>query len=114
MTKRTNEQIEHILETLNEWKGEKISIEKAERDDIDKNTLSLAEVEVVHQPEDVDDYVDPFSIELRGKGTVVNNTGTKRLPLDSYELPIKELVSFEASKEFMTIKTDRATYIIRK
>ncbi|WP_209122256.1 hypothetical protein [Alkalihalobacillus sp. BA299] len=114
MTDQSNEEIQSILNHLNDWKGEQLSIEKKERDDLDKNTLSLEEVEVVHQMDDTDDYVDPYTIQLRGKGTVVHTNGKAKLPLNSYELPIKQLLSFETSKEFMTIKTDRATYFIKK
>ncbi|MBU8907421.1 hypothetical protein [Desertibacillus haloalkaliphilus] len=108
-----NKQIESLLDTLNEWKGSDISIEKEEKNDIDKNTMSLEDVAVVQQPNDEDDYVDPYTIELKGIGTVLNHNGTSQLPLNSYELPLKQLLSFEASNEFLTIKTDRATYILK-
>ena len=114
MSSKSNEEIQSILNHLNDWKGEQLSIEKQERDDVDRNTLSLEEVEIVEQVEDTDDYVDPYTIQLRGKGTVVHTNGKAKLPLNSYELPIRELLSFETSKEFMTIKTDRATYYIKK
>ncbi|OLO40364.1 hypothetical protein BTR23_07705 [Alkalihalophilus pseudofirmus] len=114
MTEKSYEGIESILNHLKDWKGEQLSIEKNEREDVDRNTLSLEEVEVVHQADDTDDYVDPYTIQLRGKGTVVHSNGKAKLPLNSYELPIRQLLSFETSKEFMTIKTDRATYYIKK
>ncbi|WP_026672113.1 hypothetical protein [Alkalihalobacterium bogoriense] len=114
MTKKTNEQIQNILETLQEWKGSNISIQKTERRDIDNNLMELEDVEVVKQLDDEDDYVDPYTIELKGRGTVLNAAGSKPLPLQSYELPINQLLSFEASQEFLTIKTDRATYVIKK
>lgn len=114
MTERTDQQIETIIETLSRWKGSEITIKKEELNDIDKNTISLEDVQIARQLEDEDDYVDPYTIELKGKGTVVNHTGTVKLPLNSYELPLRQLLSFEASKEFMTIKTDRATYVIKK
>ncbi|WP_078554224.1 hypothetical protein [Bacillus alkalicellulosilyticus] len=113
MTKKTNEGIETILDTLEDWKGSNISIQKQERKDIDNNQMKLEDVEIVKQLNDIDDYVDPYTIELKGRGTVLNTGGTQPLPLQSYELPIKQLVSFEASKEFLTIKTDRATYVIK-
>ncbi|WP_096199616.1 hypothetical protein [Bacillus sp. FJAT-45350] len=114
MTEHTNHQIESIIGKLKSWQGSNISIKKEERDDTDNNELALEEVLIAEQVEDEDDYVDPYTIQLKGKGTVVNHNGTSSLPLHSYELPLKQLLSFEASKEFMTIKTDRATYIIKK
>lgn len=113
MTKKTNQDIQSILNTLNDWKGSEILIKKEERDDIDKNEFSLEDVEVVRQVEDEDDYVDPYSIELKGRGTVIKSNGTSPIPLNSYELPINQLLSFEASKDFLTIKTDRATYFLK-
>ncbi|MEG9297678.1 hypothetical protein V6B33_14505 [Mangrovibacillus sp. Mu-81] len=112
MTEKTIEQIQSILKELNNWKGTNISINKQEKDDIDRNTLSLEDVEIVHQVRDEDDYVDPYTIQLKGKGTVVYPNGTPPLPLNSYELPIRQLLSFEVSQGFLTIKTDRATYIL--
>ena len=115
MTKFTNEKIKFLLQELNNWVGSEITIEKEERNDLDKNTLALEDVEIVKQIENEDDYVDPYSIELKGKGTVLHqNRKATKLPLDSYELPLHELHSIEASNEFLTVKTDRATYIIKK
>ncbi|MCD8501091.1 MAG: hypothetical protein LRY71_04685 [Bacillaceae bacterium] len=63
----------------------------------------------------MDDYVDLQTVELQGKGTVLTSDGKSiKLPLDSYELPLHHLHSVEASGELLTIKTDRATYSIRK
>lgn len=110
-----NKSIEFLLHELDEWVGSEITIEKQERDDLDKNKLKLEDVEIVRQLEDEDDYVDPYSIQLKGRGTVYQKDGkTSKLPLDSYQLPIHELHSIEASSEFLTIKTDRATYILKK
>ena len=83
MTKKTNHDIESILNTLNDWKGSEIMIKKEELNDIDKNSLSLEDVEIVRQAEDADDYVDPYSIELKGRGTVIKQNGTTPLPLNS-------------------------------
>ncbi|OIJ12742.1 hypothetical protein BKP35_09165 [Anaerobacillus arseniciselenatis] len=115
MTKFTNSKIKFLLQELNDWVGSEITIEKEERNDLDKNTLSLENVEIVKQVENEDDYVDPYSIELQGKGTVIQD-GRKstKLPLDSYELPLHELHSVEASSELLTVKTDRATYKLKK
>ena len=114
MTERTDQQIESILDTLSSWKGSQITIKKEELNDVDNNTLSLEDVRISRQLDDEDDYVDPYTIQLKGKGTVINHSGSAQLPLNSYELPLRQLLSFEASKEFMTIKTDRATYFIKK
>lgn len=115
MTKFTNQKINLLLHELNDWVGSEITIEKKERDDLDKNTLSLDGVDIVKQIVDEDDYVDPYTIELKGNGTVVHKNGqSSKLPLDSYELPLHELHSIEASKEFITVKTDRATYVLKK
>lgn len=113
MTKETNENIQSILNTLNDWKGSKLEIKKVERDDIDRNTFSLEDVDIVKQMGDEDDYVDPYTIELKGRGTVISANGPQKLPLNSYELPINQLLSLEASKDLLTIKTDRATYFIK-
>jgi hypothetical protein len=113
MTEKTIEQIQSILKELNNWKGTDISINKQEKDDIDRNSLSLEDVEIVHQVRDEDDYVDPYTIQLKGTGTVVYPNGTSPLPLNSYELPIRQLLSAEVSQGFLTIKTDRATYILK-
>lgn len=111
----TNKSIEFLLHELNDWVGSEMTIEKQERDDLDKNTLNLKGVEIVRQLEDEDDYVDPYTIELSGNGTVYQKDGkTSKLPLDSYQLPLHELHSIEASNELVTIKTDRATYILKK
>ncbi|MCT8137906.1 hypothetical protein H1D32_09150 [Anaerobacillus sp. CMMVII] len=114
MSEMTNKSIEFLLKELNHWVGSEITIEKQERNDIDENKLALTGVEVVKQLEDEDDYVDPFTIQLQGKGSVLQSGKTTRLPLNSYELPIHELHSIEASNEFLTIKTDRATYVLKK
>jgi hypothetical protein len=115
MTEMTNKSIEFLLNELNDWIGSEITIEKKERDDFDINKLDLNGVEIVRQLEDEDDYVDPFTIQLQGNGTVYQKDGkSSKLPLDSYELPIHELHSIEASSEFLTIKTDRATYVLKK
>lgn len=113
MAKEPKESIQKILNTLNDWKGSELEIKKEERNDIDKNNFSLEDVEVVRHVEDEDDYVDPYSIELKGRGTVISANGTHTLPLNSYNLPINQLLSFEASKDLLTIKTDRATYFIK-
>ena len=115
MTEMTNKSIEFLLNELNQWVGSDITIEKKERDDLDTNKLALSGVEIVRQLEDEDDYVDPYTIQLQGHGTVYQKDGrSSKLPLDSYELPLHELHSIEASNEFLTIKTDRATYVLKK
>lgn len=115
MTKYTNAKINYLLKELNNWVGSEITIEKEEREDLDKNKIKLENVEIVKQIENEDDYVDPYSIELQGKGTVIDKSGKSlKLPLDSYELPLHELHSIEASTEFLTVKTDRATYTLKK
>ncbi|UTW69290.1 hypothetical protein KHA80_20720 [Anaerobacillus sp. HL2] len=46
---------------------------------------------------------------------VQKDGSTIHLPLDSYELPIQETcIRSEASSELVTLKTDRATYILKK
>lgn len=111
----TNKSIELLLHELNDWVGAEITIEKQEGDDLDKNKLKLQGVEIVRQLEDEDDYVDPYAIQLSGSGTVYQKNGkTSKLPLDSYQVPIHKLHSIEASDELLTVKTDRATYIIKK
>lgn len=115
MSKLTNKSIEYLLQQLNGWVGSTITIEKLERNDLDMNKISLKGVEIVRQLEDEDDYVDPYTIQLQGHGNVNQENGHKyKLPLDSYELPIRELLSVEASAELLTIKTDRATYTLKK
>ncbi|MGO4886511.1 hypothetical protein ACJ2A9_02025 [Anaerobacillus sp. MEB173] len=110
----TNKKIEYLMQELTNMKGSEITIEKEERHDIDRNTLELENVSIVKQARDDDDYVDPYTIQLKGKGTVINKNGSSPLPLNSYELSLKELHSIEASNEFLTIKTDRGTYILKK
>ncbi|WNF35194.1 hypothetical protein RJD24_12000 [Bacillaceae bacterium IKA-2] len=113
--KYKNKSIELLLHELNDWVGASITIEKQERDDIDKNRIKLQGVEIIRQLEDEDDYVDPYSIQLTGSGTVYQQNGqTSKLPLDSYQLPVHKLHSIEASNELLTVKTDRATYIFKK
>ncbi|OIJ13026.1 hypothetical protein BKP37_10915 [Anaerobacillus alkalilacustris] len=115
MSEMTNKSIKFLLQELQGWVGSEITIEKKERNDLDKNTLALSGVEIANQVEDEDDYVDPHTIQLKGNGTVLQKNGnTFKLPLDSYELPIHELYSIEASSELLTVKTDRATYILKK
>lgn len=115
MTKETNEKIQTIMDTLQDWKGSELEIEKKELGDVDKNTIALEDVEIVKQPHDEEDYVDPYTIELKGKGTIITRNGSaQKLPLNSYELPINQLLAIEASKDLLTIKTDRATYLIKK
>lgn len=111
----TNKSIELLLHQLDDWVGAEITIEKQEQGDIDKNKLKLQGVEIIRQLEDEDDYVDPYSIQLNGSGTVYQKNGkTSKLPLDSYQLPIHQFHSVEASNELLTVKTDRATYILKK
>lgn len=115
MSEMKNKSVEFLVNELNDWVGSEITIEKKERNDIDKNKLALEGVEIVKQIEDEDDYVDPFTIQLQGNGTVFQKGGKSiKLPLSSYELPLRELHSIEASEEFLTIKTDRATYVLKK
>lgn len=115
MSNYKNKSIEFLLQKLNELKGSEITIEKKERDDLDMNKLVLDNVEIVNQLHDIDDYVDLQTVELQGKGSVITSDGKRmKLPLDSYELPIHQLHSVEASGELLTIITDRATYSIKK
>lgn len=115
MGQLTNDSIKILLNDLNEWVGSEITIEKQERDDLDVNKLTLDGVDIVNQIEDEDDYVDPHTIQLKGNGSIIQKDGsTVHLPLDSYDLPIQELYSIEASSELVTLKTDRATYILKK
>ncbi len=115
MSEMTNKSIEFLLKELNGWVGSDITIEKEELNDLDRNTIALSGVEIVKQLEDEDDYVDPYTIQLQGHGSVIKeDRSSVKLPLDSYELPLHELVAVEASAELLTIKTDRATYTIKR
>ncbi|RXI97875.1 hypothetical protein DS745_16075 [Anaerobacillus alkaliphilus] len=115
MSEMTNKSIEFLLKELNSWVGSEITIEKEELNDLDKNTIALSGVEIVRQLEDDDDYVDPYTIQLQGHGSVIkDDRSSVDLPLDSYELPLHQLESIEASAELLTIKTDRAKYTLKK
>ncbi len=115
MSEMRNKSIEFILHELTQWIGSEITIEKKERGDFDKNKLSLSGVEIVKQITNEDDYVDPYTIQLQGKGTVEHEEqNATKLPLNSYELPIRELVSVEAANEFVIITTDRGTYELKR
>lgn len=115
MSEYINKSIEFLLKELNDWKGSEITIEKKELNDVDKHQLSLEAVAVVNQLYDFDNYVELQTIELQGIGSVITDDGKKhKLPLNSYELPMQELHSIETSNELLTIKTDRATYTIKK
>lgn len=54
------------------------------------------------------------TIEFQEGSTVILHNKTSTIPLTYYSLSLDDLLSLEASKDLLTIKTEQATYFIKK
>jgi hypothetical protein len=101
-----------VKEWLEKRVGQTIMIRKEEQDDLDETRLHLEHVEYNAHVPTVDDYTEGNSLILHGPGKVVREQGDIVLPQNTFQIYIDGLSESRAEEEQLSMKTDRAKYLI--
>jgi hypothetical protein len=107
------ERAEHVKEALNKWVGSEITIFKEEDGDIDRTAVLLQDTEI-EKLNQIDDYILPFSLRLKGPGVVIADEENSPLPYQTYEIPFEHIVENHVQENEISFTTNRAVYTITK
>ncbi|WP_139488722.1 hypothetical protein [Brevibacillus dissolubilis] len=108
-------QIEQLQQTLTQWEGSQVLIEKDEVNDRDRVTINLQQSIIHDRARSIDDYVSSLSIQLQGTGTITtDNASTAPLPYDRYEIAVNQVKSTTIGANEIHLETDRGHYTLTR
>ncbi|MBF0707103.1 hypothetical protein IQ283_10910 [Alkalihalobacillus hwajinpoensis] len=101
-----------VRNTLTEWVGGHLIIEKKEQDDLDKTIMKLEDFVFQHRGETVDDYTASTLLQLKGEGKVISDEATAPLPHSTFEIPLEDINDVKKHSDELIVLTERASYHI--
>ncbi|WP_270182509.1 hypothetical protein [Alkalihalobacillus sp. CinArs1] len=108
----TTEMVSRIQETLNDWVGGHLIIQKQENEDLDKVIMVLDRISLFHREETIDNYTPSSLLQLEGKGKIISEKNPVSLPDANYEVQLEDLKEIDRSANELKITTERAHYVI--
>jgi hypothetical protein len=112
VNKMDTTKLSEVRNTLADWVGGHIIIEKKEQDDLDKTIMKLEDFTFQHRGESVDDYTASTLLQLKGEGKVISDEAAVPLPHSIFEIPLEELDNVKKEATELVFFTNRASYHI--
>ncbi|MBN8209201.1 hypothetical protein JI666_10635 [Bacillus sp. NTK071] len=109
---KSSTMLTELRNTLTEWVGGHLIIEKNEQDDVDKTIMKLEDFAFQHRGETVDDYTASTLLQLKGEGKVISDQATVPLPHSLFEVPLENINEVNHQNNELMIGTSRASYHI--
>ncbi len=100
-----------IQQWLQDNKDRVLTIRKEEDGHLNKITIRLQDVDMVHH-QDTDDYLSDQALLLKGEGTVSIDGGTAPLPSDTFEISLTDQWSASSNHRSLQLQTERGNYSI--
>lgn len=102
-------------DTLRQWlqdnKDRLLIIRKEEDGHLDRITIRLHDVDLVHH-NDTDDYLSDQALLLKGEGTVSTDQGLAPLPSSTFEISLTDQWSVASNHRRLQLQTERGNYSI--